>query len=203
MNDETKAVLLNQHSDKLIEHDNIIKKLVFSVEQLVSTQADTNIELKKIATFLAKQAVFSTKLEDLESNLSESSSRLNKRISNIEETQSSVFGCSSVKLVNKDITRLTEDIDKLVVAVGSINTKVESVTHKQAEALSSSTIRWILVFVITYIVGFGVYVSNSINTTNNLIGNMNTKNVVYDKELSRLEHWIGFMENRNDRKRKK
>jgi len=194
MTDDTQKNLIQRHDKRLDEHDNTIRTLVASVEQLVETQAVTNQRLEEISRFLSKQAVFSTRLDDLDRNLSESFKRVHERIDKLENTQDSEVGCNSVRLLNRDLTHLTEDIDRLVNSVSTMAGKVDTLEEHQRSFLSPSTIKWIAGFIIVYIIGFGSYTAGSINSINSTM----TKHTVLldtnSKELTRFEHWLGFMQ---------
>jgi len=194
MTDDTQKNLIERHDKRLDDHDNTIRTLVVSVEQLVETQGVTNKRLEEISRFLSKQAVFSTRLDDLDRNLTESFKRVHERIDKLEDIQDSESGCNSVRLLNKDVTHLTEGAEKLVESVSLLATKVEEVEEKQREFLSPSTIKWIAGFIIVYIVGFGSYTAGSINSINSEIVKHDTIIDTNNRELIRLEHWLGFME---------
>lgn len=149
--------------DLVTKHDTVITSLVHSVEHLVSSQTETNKRLEEISKFLAKQAVFSTKLEGMDREIADSFKRVHSRIDELDSTQKSDNGCNSVKLLTKDVESLQRENIRLIGIAEDHRIMLESLIKSEASHIPSSTIRWIAGFIILYSITFGVYVVQSFN----------------------------------------
>ena len=149
--------------DLVTKHDTTIAQLALSVEHLVSSQAETNTQLKDISKYLAKQAVFSTRFEDMNRELTDSFKRVHLRIDEIDNIQKNEHGCNSVRLLTKDIESLTKDTIRLVGIGEDHRQHIEALQKVQSGYPSTLMIRSVLGIVFLYLVSFGVYVVQSIN----------------------------------------
>ena len=159
--------------DLVTKHDATITQLVSSVEHLVRSQTTTNERLEEISKFLAKQVVFSSKLETMDKDISDSFSRrdqskldsdkrIHRRIDEIETTQKSDNGCNSVRLLTKDIESLTKDVTRLIAHDAERSTSLEELDKKVDKYPSNKVIITISIVVIGYMIIFGTYVVQSL-----------------------------------------
>ena len=153
--------------DLVTKHDATITQLVASVEHLVSSQAETNTQLKDISKYLAKQAVFSTRFDSMDKEFTGSFKRVHRRIDEIDDIQKNESGCNSVRLLTKDIESLTKDTIRLVGLSEDHRMSIEALQKVQSNYPSSGAIRWGVGIVILYAVTFGTYVVQSLNTLAN------------------------------------
>ncbi len=151
--------------DLLLKHDTAIQKFAQSIEHLAQAQSDTSREIKEtgrrleeITKYLAKQQVFSSRLEAMDRELADSFKRVHKRIDDIETTQRSDAGCSSVKLLNRDVSALTKEVNRLVGIVEEHRLNIEKIDRIQAGAISPSTIKWFVGLLMPALIAFGSYV---------------------------------------------
>lgn len=160
--------------DLVTKHDATITQLVSSVEHLVRSQTTTNERLEEISKFLAKQVVFSSKLETMDKDISDSFSRrdqskldsdkrIHRRIDEIETTQKSDNGCNSVRLLTKDIESLTKDVTRLIAHDADRSKSLEELDKKVDKYPSNKVIITISTVVIGYMIIFGTYVVQSLN----------------------------------------
>lgn len=133
----------------LLKHDRSIEMLATSIEHLVKSQEqtsndlkETNKRLEEISKLLSKQVVFSEKLNVVEKDARECCKRAHKRIDEIEETQRSDQGCSSVKLVNRDVVALTKEVTRLIGTVEEHRIKIDQVDKLQTKSISPKTLMW-------------------------------------------------------------
>jgi len=169
MTDETMKELLTRHDDAIIKQDTTIKALVVSVEHLVSAQTETNEQLKDISKYLAKQAIFSNKLETIDrevkesferrdKELTEKTKRIHLRIDEIDVLQKSENGCNSVRLLHKDVESLTRDMTRLIGVTEEHRMSIEQLDKNDSNKISPTTIRWAVGLTILYSISFGTYV---------------------------------------------
>jgi predicted nuclease with TOPRIM domain len=161
--------------DLVTKHDAVITNLVSSVEHLVNSQTETNKRLEEITKFLTKQVVFSSKLESMDKELVDSFKRVHKRIDDLAEIQASSTGCGSVRLLTKDIERISSDIDKLVTVITDHETsriKLESYVNS---FVSPTALKWVGAFIVGYTVTFGTYVVQSFNTITEVNSRLSVK----------------------------
>ena len=172
-------------------HDAVISSLVSSVEHLVSSQTETNKRLEEISKFLAKQQVFATKFELMDKELLESFKRVHDRIAKLEDTQTSDRGCSSMKLLTKEVSTITRDINKLTANVEIQVSHIAELEVHKSKMISPATIRWIAGILIAYTVIFGVYVVESFNKLNTTIATVALKDNENSKDVALLmtEHY--------------
>ena len=149
--------------DLVSKHDATIDSLVSSVEHLVKSQTETNKRLEEISGLLSKQVVISNKLENLDKELVTSFKRVHNRIDELDTVQKSDSGCSSVRLLNKDVLALTKDTSRLVKILEKHDTKLEEITKQQDAYPSTTAIRWGVGIIVAYSITFGTYVSQSIS----------------------------------------
>ena len=156
--------------DLLLKHDTAIQKFAQSIEHLAQAQSDTSREIKEtgrrleeITKYLAKQQVFSSKLEAMDRELVDSFKRVHKRIDDIETTQRSDAGCSSVKLINRDVAALTKEVNRLVGIVEEHRLNLERLDRAQARSISPTAMRWAAGFIVAYLISFGTYVVQTFN----------------------------------------
>ena len=154
----------------VLQHDTSIQKFTQSIEHLAKAQAETSQEIKElgkrleeITTYLAKQQVFSTKLETMDRELAESFKRVHKRIDAIEQTQVSDSGCSSVKLLSRDVAAVTKDVNRLVGIVEEHRLNIEQHDRLHARSISPTALRWSAALVVGYLISFGTYVVQTFN----------------------------------------
>jgi len=158
--------------ETLLEHKAIIPQLVASVQHLVETQTETNKRLEEISKYLAKQAVFSNKLETIDKEIREAFTRRDadriekdkriwKAIADLQLTQNSDNGCNSVKLVNKDL-------DALAVSVKALTESTQAIHDTVTKYPSSATIKWVLGFIIICTLSFGKYTFSHIDDLNTM-----------------------------------
>jgi len=186
MTDEAMRELVTKH-DTVIEQLVVSNsQIVTSVEHLVEAQKEsnerqlaTNSRLEEISKFLAKQAVFSTKLETMDREVresfkrrdeakAESDRRIHARIDEVATTQKSDNGCNSVRLLTKDVEALTREVAKLVNDEVEQRTRVEKLEAARAADVSPTTVKWVVGLIIAYSVMFGTYVVQAINAINNV-----------------------------------
>jgi len=169
MTEETMKDLLTRHDDAIIKQDTTIKALVISVEHLVSAQTETNEQLKDISKYLAKQAIFSNKLETIDREIKESFERRDKelvektkrihlRIDEMDVLQKSENGCNSVRLLHKDVESLTRDMTRLIGVTEEHRMSIEQLDKNDSNKISPTTIRWAVGLTILYSISFGTYV---------------------------------------------
>ena len=180
--------------DIVLEHKAIIPQLVASVEHLVETQTETNKRLEEISKYLAKQAVFSSKFEDLERNLTESFKRVWGSIESLEDTQKSEKGCNSVRLLTKDTEALAKDTIQLLEVTKAQKDEVSNLKDVVNKYPSSATIRWGIAFVAVWLIGFGTYVVNSINTIANTSSAMS---VMLNRDIKDIDVIMHIINSRN------
>jgi hypothetical protein len=147
--------------DLVTKHDAVITQLVASVEHLVQSQTETNKRLSEISKFLAKQAVFSSKLEIMDRELVDSFNRVYARIHEVATIQRSPAGCNSVRLVTKDINNIARELDQLADIVKTHQSHLSKIDTYNASLISPSVARWIIGGIIMYSIIFGTYVVKS------------------------------------------
>jgi len=154
----------------LLKHDRSIEMLATSIEHLVKSQEqtsndlkETNKRLEEISKLLSKQVVFSEKLNVVEKDARECCKRAHKRIDEIEETQRSDQGCSSVKLVNRDVVALTKEVTRLIGTVEEHRIKIDQVDKLQTKSISPKTLMWAAGLTVGYLITFGTYVVQTFN----------------------------------------
>jgi len=182
MTDEAMKDLVSKH-DKVIE-DLVTSnaKIVASVELLVEAQKEsnerqmaTNSRLEEISKYLAKQAVFSTKLETMgkevregfkrrDDVILENTRRIHARIDEIENIQKSGDGCNSVRLLTKDVETLNREFVRMSGTETEQRARIEKIETGKAADVSPTTIKWAVGLIIAYSIMFGTYVVQSINT---------------------------------------
>jgi len=151
MTDEaTKALVL--------KHDTDIDNLVESVKDLIKSNVETNHRLEEISKYLAKQAVFDTKLDNMDRELTESFKRVHNRIDELDGVQNSTTGCTSVQLLNRDVSSVTKDVSRLVEAIEKRQSDIDNIKTSLDSIPSASTIRWAIGLLVVYVVLFGSYV---------------------------------------------
>jgi len=144
--------------DLVTKHDLTITQLVQSVEHLVTAQTETNKRLEEISGFLAKQAVFTSRLETMDKELRDSFKRVHKRVDEIENLQKTDTGCNSVKLLHKDVESLTKDTTRLVGAVEENRIMYEKLKSTQDKSPPPALIKWVISLMLAYSIMFGTYV---------------------------------------------
>lgn len=155
--------------DLVTKHDMTITQLVTSVEHLVQSQTETNKRLEEISKFLAKQAVFSNKLELMDKELGESFKRVHKRIDEIDTIQKADAGCNATKLLNKDVGSITKEMNRLILICKEHRLNIESLERHKASQISPTTIKWAAGLFIPFFIIFSVYLVQSINTIENRV----------------------------------
>jgi len=149
--------------DLVTKHDLTITQLVASVEHLVASQTETNKRLEEISKFLAKQVVFSTKLENMDRDLTDSFKRVHKRIDEIETTQKSDAGCGATKLLNRDMNQATKDMNRLIGICEEHRISIDSLQKSRDRMVSGTTIKWAIGLALPLFVMLTVYYTNSLN----------------------------------------
>jgi len=179
MTDEAMRDLLARHDTDIVEQKATIKSLVVSVEHLVVAQTETNEQLKDISKYLAKQAIFTNKLETMEretkeafirrdNELTEKIKRFHQRVDEIGLIQKDENGCNSVRLLHKDVESLTRDVTRLIGLIEEHRMSIEQLEKKDAAAVSPTTIRWAAGITILYSITFGTYVVQGFSEMNSL-----------------------------------
>ena len=146
----------------VLKHENTIEKLASSVESLVVSQVETNNKLEEITKYLAKQAVFDTKFENVNRSTNETFKRAFSRIDKLESTQNSNSGCKSVQLLGKDIIGLEKEYGQMARVIGEVKINTEKM-EKRIDAMPSPvTVRWIVGLTVVYMVSFGSYIVSAL-----------------------------------------
>jgi len=220
MTDDAMKDLVTKH-DKVIE-DLVTSnaKIVASVELLVEAQKEsnerqmaTNSRLEEISKYLAKQAVFGTKLETMDREVRESfkrrdeamfdnNKRIHARIDEIANTQKSGNGCNSVRLLAKDVETLNREFVRMSGAEMEQRLRIEKIETSKAADVSPTTIKWAVGLIIAYSIMFGTYVVQSINTldkSNTKIISMLTRDMKDTDQL--MKDWYETNRNSHSDKR--
>ena len=150
---------------QVLQHDAAIVSLTQSIEHLAKAQSrmseeikETNKRLEELMRYLTKQQVFTNRLEALDKELEESFKRVHRRIDEVVLTQRSDNGCSSVKLLHKDVEAIAKETKRLVTIIEKHEEKIEEHNAKLQKSLSPALLRWAGGIIIAYGVTFGVYV---------------------------------------------
>jgi len=155
MTDEaTKALVL--------KHDTAIDNLVESVKDLVKSNVETNHRLEEISKYLAKQAVFDTKLDNMDREITESFNRVHNRIDELDDIQRSPTGCTSVQLLNRDVISITKDVSRMIGVIEKRQLDIDSIHTALDSIPSTSNVRWAIGLLLVYAILFGSYVVTSI-----------------------------------------
>ena len=182
-------------------HDKDIDRLVVSVDNLVSTQGETNKRLHEISLHLANSAISSSKLEQMEREITESFKhrdkeqsetfkRFGEKLESIEHIQRSDSGCQSVKLLTKDVNSMSKEHLLVMGTIEKHRIKLERIDHHFTTMISPLTMKWVGGFVIMYSVTFGSYVVNSINKLNSSgvkVAQMLNRDIKDTARLTKLE----------------
>ena len=179
MTDEAMRDLLARHDTDIVEQKATIKSLVVSVEHLVVAQTETNEQLKDISKYLAKQAIFTNKLETMDreikeafvrrdKDLVEKIKRFHQRVDEIDVIQKDENGCNSVRLLHKDVESISRDVARLIGLSEEHRMSIEQLEKKDAAAVSPTTIRWATGIIILYSITFGTYVVQGFSEMNSL-----------------------------------
>ena len=198
MTDESLRDLVVKHETSISSLLLVSERLSEDIKSLVSSQHDTSKRLEEIAKYLAKQAVFSSKIEDMDRNIAEGFQRrddalrdglkrVHLRLNDMDKIQKSEIGCNSVRLLTKDVEQLTKEVDTLVSTVSNVATA-------QSKILSPVALRWILGIVFVASMGFGSYVVRSLGDISQDLYVHNSQSDAVKEEMRRFEHWLGFME---------
>jgi len=207
MTDDAMKELVTKHDKVIEELVTSNAQIVTSVEHLVETQKEanerqmaTNNRLEEISKYLAKQAVFNTKLDMMDKEIRESfqrrdemrvekDKRIHARIGEIESLQKSESGCSSVRLLTKDVEALSSVVSAMVITSKEGITRIEKLESSRAADIAPVTIKWVVGIIVAYSVMFGTYVVQSINglnTTNTKIASMLARDIKDTDKLMRL-----------------
>ncbi len=179
MTDEAMRDLLARHDTDIVEQKATIKSLVVSVEHLVVAQTETNEQLKDISKYLAKQAIFTNKLETMDreikeafvrrdKDLVEKIKRFHQRVDEIDVIQKDENGCNSVRLLHKDVESISRDVARLIGLSEEHRMSIEQLEKKDAAAVAPTTIRWATGIIILYSITFGTYVVQGFSEMNSL-----------------------------------
>jgi len=158
MSEEALKELVMKHEGTLEALANSIEHLAKSQEMTSRDVRDTIKKLEEISKYLAKQSVFTAKMETMERELVDSFKRVHRRIDDISIIQSNDNGCNSVRLLTKDVQSLTKDITRLVDNVEKQRIHIERLQKENAASISPITIRWVTGIIIAYSITFGSYV---------------------------------------------
>ena len=164
MTDDALKELVLKHDSEISLLANSIENQSKSIESLVASNAETNKQLKEISGYLAKQALFDSKLESMDKELEESFKRVHKRIDDLKNTQESTIGCKSVQLLNKDTQSLSKDTIRLVGTLEDTKNELHIAGKRIDELPSPKILQWVIGLVIVYLVSFGSYVVTSLHT---------------------------------------
>jgi len=175
MTDDVMKDLVMKHDNEISLLANSIQNQSKSIESLVESNSETNKRLEEISKYLAKQAVFDTRLDNMDKGLTESFKRVHKRIDELDETQNSSVGCKSVQLVNKDVTSVTKDVSRLVESIEHRQADMDHIKEAVNNIPSSSTVKWFAGFIIAYAVLFGTYVNTQLKKDELSIAKQETK----------------------------
>ena len=200
MTDDAMKELVTKH-DTVIEHlvtsnaeiVNSVKNLVEAQKESNERQMATNARLEEISKFLAKQVVFSTKLESMDKEVAESftrrdiekkesDTRIHKRIDEVELLQKSSSGCQSVMLLKKDVDVNARDVTRLIGDSEEHRIMLDGMDKKISNYPSNKAIVTAVIFVFGYMVVFGTYVVQSIGKFDVMITKLDTtlKNDISD-----------------------
>ena len=157
MTDDALKDLVLKHDSEISLLANSIENQSKSIESLVSSNSETNKRLEEISKYLAKQAVFDTKLEAMDKDLSDNFKRVHARIDTVESTQNSNRGCKSVQLLGKDIGNLEKEYVQMAGTIGEVKINTDKI-EKHIEAMPSQvTVRWVIGLLLVYTISFGSY----------------------------------------------
>lgn len=162
MTDDTLKDLVLKHDNEISLLANSIQNQSKSIESLIESNTETNRRLDEISKYLAKQAVFDTKLNSMDRELTESFKRVHNRIDDLDSVQSSVAGCTSVQLLSKDVSSVTKDVNRLVEAIEKRQSDIGNIKTSLDSIPSISTVRWAIGLLVVYVVLFGSYVVTSL-----------------------------------------
>jgi len=164
MTDDALKDLVLKHDNEISLLANSIENQSKSIESLVNSNAETNKQLKEISGYLAKQALFDSKLESMDRELSDSFKRVHKRIDEMDNIQTSTIGCKSVQLLNKDVQSISKDTIQLVETLKDTKNELRAVGKRIDDLPSPRVLQWVIGLVIVYLISFGSYVVSSLHT---------------------------------------
>ena len=164
MTDDAMKDLVLKHDSTITQLANSVQNQSKSVEDLVKSNNETNKRLEEISRYLAKQAVFDSKLEAMDRELSDSFKRVHKRIDDLKNTQESTIGCKSVQLLNKDVQSISKDTIQLVGTLKDTKNELRAVGKRIDDLPSTKILQWVIGLVIVYLISFGSYVVSSLHT---------------------------------------
>lgn len=148
---------MKQETIEIEEQDDInIHNILYFIKNINKSISELNVSS-------LNKNVFEERLKIIEDKLDSNIELLNGKIENIENIQNSDSGCTSVKLLSKDVRELTKNINELVQITKSHNIDIENLKIKQESNLKVNTVKAVIFFSITYAVAFGSYVIKSIN----------------------------------------
>ena len=163
MTDDALKDLVLKHDSEIALLANSIETQSKNIENLVNSNTETNKQLKEINGYLAKQALFDSKLDAMDKEVEESFKRVHKRIDDIENIQESTIGCKSVQLLNKDTQSISKDTLQLVGALKDSKNELHVISKRIDELPSPRVLQWVIGLVIVYLVSFGSYVVSSLH----------------------------------------
>ena len=176
--------------DLVLKHDASISQLVSSIEHLTRVQSnmsaeikESNQQIKELMKYLAKQQVFGTQLDNIDRDAKESFMRVHKRVDELDTIQKSDTGCKSVQLLTKDVESNTREVTRLVSITEENRIRIESI---EKASIGTGVKVAIVSLIITYTVGFGVYVVNSIGS----LGRTDEKVLTLLNELEKQDRYI-------------
>jgi len=162
MTEESIKDLVLKHDATISGLANSVQHQATSIEALVASNGETNKRLEEISKYLAKQAVFDSRLESLNRELEDSFHRVHARIDSLEGIQNSTNGCNSVQLLGKDVSNLEKEHGQMYNALTNIDNTMHKIDHKVDELPSPSAMKWVAGLLIVYLISFGSYVVTEI-----------------------------------------
>ena len=176
MTDNELKELVNKHDAVIGQLVTSNSQIVASIDNLVIAQRASNDRLSEISILLGKQDILSIKLDTMDKDIQESFNRrdvivvdsvkrLHSRIDELERIQKSDSGCSSVKLMSKDIDSNSRDIIKLTGDHEEHRIRVKHLEEHRAADISPITIKWITGMIVAYSITFGTFIVQRLDNT--------------------------------------
>jgi len=138
------------YKEMILTHDKHIDRMSSSIETLAGSMGETNKKLDGIIDVISTQNVLIERFNNLEENLKESFGRVHGKIQVLEEAHSTT-GCAKMSSVEMSIKSVGRSLD-------DVRNQVKIVEEHQENSVSSSTVKWVGGFLLTYSILFGTYV---------------------------------------------
>ena len=162
MNDDAIKELVLRHDASIMQQANAIEHLATVQSELSKEIKESNNRLEEISKYLAKQAVFGTRLDEMDRNLIESFKRVHRRIDEMDAIQKSDSGCKSVQLLQKDIDRGLRDLERLEAQVLRNRGDLEVISQTVSDMVKPATLKWAIGLLVVYSVSFGSFMVSSV-----------------------------------------